>query len=101
MVYMMQHSTNTLNCIPIFFFDCRISFIPDDGLHISQNVEQNNVFDYCGCFICHTNNLVQPVGKFLKHLRPFTHFCNSLLKINQFVKKQLDRTWLCARDFAV
>ena len=39
MVYMTQHSTNALNCILIFSFNCRISFIPDDGLRISRNVE--------------------------------------------------------------
>jgi len=39
---------------PYFSFNCRISFIPDD-LRISRNVEQNNVFDDCGCFICHKN----------------------------------------------
>jgi len=32
MVYMTQYSTNA--------FYCRISFIPDDGLRISRNVEQ-------------------------------------------------------------
>ena len=28
-----------LNCIFIFSFNCRTSFIPDDGLRISRNVE--------------------------------------------------------------
>jgi len=32
-------STNALNCIHIFPFDCRISFIPDYGLRISRYVE--------------------------------------------------------------
>jgi len=57
MVYMTQHSTNALNCILIFSFNCRISFISDDGLRISRNVEWNNVFDYCGRFICHKDQI--------------------------------------------
>jgi len=39
LVYMTQYSMNALNCILIFSFNCHISFIPDDGLCISQNVE--------------------------------------------------------------
>jgi len=56
---LVRHATNSGNKLlkNIFSFTCRISFIHDDGLPISQSVEWNNVFDYCGCFICNKNLL--------------------------------------------
>jgi len=37
--------------------NCCILFIPDDGLRISWNIEQNNVFDNCGYIVCNKNLL--------------------------------------------
>jgi len=38
------------------FHSC-ISFILDDGLRISRNVEYNNIFDNCGYFVRNTNRI--------------------------------------------
>ena len=78
----IQYECPTLH--PYFFsFNCRISFIPDDRLHISRNVEQNNVFDYCGCFICNKN--LQQLRAALKCdvlLRPTPYWFSETLILN-------------------
>ena len=45
----------------------RVSFIPDDGLHISRSVKKIKFFEYCGYFVGN-KNLQQLRGLFAKVL---------------------------------